>query len=135
MGLAKDGSFMELTEVESSRSQSHSTESVVKVTPTGPRSWSQDAQQLRSDRRYERMMNAYDVFLCSMPFFLMIKTIICIVASKHDAANHGVGVNFTVLWSYTLPGLNDQVSSISISRFFDSPYSYLFSLQSCSSPL
>jgi hypothetical protein len=115
-----DGSFVQLTDMGTSKNSSRSTSIERPLESVTPGSWSHDPQQLRNDRKYERLMDTYDITLCFLPLLLMGKIFVCIFAARRDKENHGVSVDLTSLWTYFLPGLNSQVSTtasnISFSR-------------------
>jgi hypothetical protein len=106
----KNGSFVQLTELGTSMTPSQSTSIQDQPkNPAPPGSWSQDPQQLRSDRKYELMMEVYDIFLCFMPVLLIGKIGLVIYASKIDAQHHGNTIDLTSTLTFNLASLNGQV--------------------------
>src|ERR1700712_4346604 len=50
-------------------------------------------QELRADTKTEKFMLAYDCFLCAIPIVLIVKIILCIVASRIDKAHQNIYID------------------------------------------
>jgi hypothetical protein len=107
--LEKYGSFIQLTDMGTSHNPSRRTSYGPPVKPDPPRSWSQDPQHLRTDVKYEQLMDIDDITLCCLPLLLMGKILVCFAASKKNNDNHGASADLSRVWSYFIPALNSQV--------------------------
>jgi hypothetical protein len=107
--IEKNGSFVQLTDMGTSHNPSRRTSDGPPVKPNLPGSWSQDPKHLRTDIKYEQIMDIFDVTLCCLPLLLMGKILVCFAASKKNNDNHGASADLSRVWSYFITGLNSQV--------------------------
>lgn len=68
-------------------------------------------QELRRDTRTEKFLVAYDCFLCAIPTILIVKTILCIVASRIDKAHKNIYIDSVSRLTIFLVNFNGQVRS------------------------
>lgn len=71
-------------------------------------------QELRADMKTEKLLVAYDCFLCLIPSFLIIKTILCIVASRVDKHNQNIYIDSVSRLTIFLVNFNGQVRIVLI---------------------
>lgn len=68
-----------------------------------------EPQELRADAKTEKFLVAYDCSLCAIPIVLIVKTILCIVASRIDKDNQNIYIDSVSQLAIFLVSFNGQV--------------------------
>jgi hypothetical protein len=77
--------------------------------PDLPAQWPAEPHPLAPEPKDERWLLAYDIALCVIPFALMAKAILCIVASVIDRVHSGYAIDEVSNLTLYLIKFNQQV--------------------------